>query len=216
MAPVVTAPGLLIDPTANVIALVESNAKSSADLREADIKFYDAQITHLKEMIALRAINAETLRNSDLDRLAKTREVDVLAGGASAAGLATAVQTLANTSDRNAENLRNLVTSTSQALAKQTSDQATVLSTQNDLAMKDVNLRIAELQKSSYQGSGKSSVQEPQNDRLILMVEALLKAKATDEGQTKGLSQGAALIMGGLTVLGILIGIAGTVFGLLR
>jgi hypothetical protein len=145
-----------IDPTKNVIALVEANAKAAAALRRADTKFNDAKARHLKEIGKLRAAHAETLRVSDLDRLDKTRQVDVLAGTASAAALATAVQTLANTSDRNAETLRNLVNATAATMAKQTSDQAQLLSAQTDNLVKDINSRIAELQKSSYQGAGKS------------------------------------------------------------
>jgi hypothetical protein len=148
--------GPVVDPTENVIALVKAESRAAASLRKADIRYSNAMHHHLKEVSRLRAMNAETLRISDLDRLAKTREVDVLAGAASAAALATAVQTLATTSDRNAETLRALVTATAQTMAKQTADQALVLSSQTDSLVKDINARIAELQKSQYQGTGKS------------------------------------------------------------
>lgn len=124
----------IIDPTANVIALVEANAKANASLREADIKFNDAEARHLRETAVLRASNAETTRIGDLDRLASTRQVDVLAASATAAALATAVQTL----------------------SKQTSDLAVTLASQTDSKLRDVDGRIADLQKSSYQGGGKS------------------------------------------------------------
>ena len=148
--------GPVIDPTENVIALVKAEARAAAMFRKADRKYNDAMFTHLKEIGILRATNAETLRIGDLDRLSKTREVDVLAGSASAATLATAVQTLANTSDRNAETLRNTLNATAATMAKQTSDQAAVLSSQTDSLVKDINNRIAELQKSQYQGVGKN------------------------------------------------------------
>jgi hypothetical protein len=122
------------DPSQNVIALVEANAKSAAMLRGADIKFNDAEIAHVKEIATLRALNAETMRLGDLDRLASTRQVDVLAASATAAALATAVQTL----------------------SKQTSDLAITLAAQTDSKLRDVDARIGELQKSSYQGGGKS------------------------------------------------------------
>lgn len=135
--------GPVVDPTANVV-------RRQDDLREADNKLTDAKLEHLrdmqilraehaKEISDLRAAHAETLRVSDLDRLDKTRQVDVSQATASAAALATAVQTLANTSDRNAETLRNLVNATAQTMAKQTSDQAAILSSQTDSLMKDVN-----------------------------------------------------------------------------
>ena len=175
-----------IDPTANVIALVEANAKAQAELRVADSKFNDAQTTHIKDIGDLRAKHAETLRVSDLEGLAKTRQVDVLAGAASAAALATAVQTLANTSDRNAETLRNLVNATAQTTAKETADRAAVLSAQTDSLLKDINARIAELQKSTYQGVGKSSVSDPASERLAQSVEKLIAANALGSGEKKG------------------------------
>ena len=123
-----------IDPTANVIALVEANAKAAEALRIADTKFSDSAIAHLSEIATLRAANAEIMRLGDLDRLASTRQVDVLAAGASAAALATQVL----------------------ALSKQTSDLAVTLAAQTDSKLRDVDTRIADLQKSSYQGGGKS------------------------------------------------------------
>jgi len=200
----------VVDPTANVIALVQAEASSAAKLREADIKFNDAQHAHLKEVSMLRAANAETLRVSDLDRLGKTREVDVLAGAASAAALATAVQTLANTSDRNAETLRNLVNATAQTMAKQTADQAQVLSSQTDSLVKDINARIAELQKSSYQGVGKSSVADPLMAEFIAEMRTLTKRQATDTGKSVGgqavWGYVAAAIGFGLSIVGLTIG----------
>lgn len=175
-----------MDPTANVRALVQGNAAAAAALREADIKFNDAVAAHLKELSALRAAHQETLRTSDLDRLDKTRQVDVLAASASAAALATAVQTLASTADRNADALRNLVNATAATMAKQTSDQAATLSAATDSLVKDINARIAELQKSSYQGVGKSSVADPMMADFISEMRALVKAQAQSGGQRQG------------------------------
>lgn len=178
-APIDIYGGAAFDPTANVIALVEGQADAIARLREADNRFNAQEFTHLKEMAILRAANAETLRISDLDRLDKTRQVDVLAATASASALATAVQTLANTSDRNAETLRNLVNATAATMAKQTADQALVLSTQTDNLVKDINARIAELQKSQYQGVGK----DPMVTDLVMKVEKLTGTIAEGVGK---------------------------------
>jgi hypothetical protein len=189
-----------VDPTANVIALVESNRVAAVDLREADNKFYDAQSKHIVEMATLRASHAETLRVSDLDRLDKTRQVDVLAAAASAATLATAVQTLANTSDRNAEAQRNLVSQTAQTMAKQTADQAQVLSAQMDTVVKDINGRIAELQKSQYQGVGKSSIADPAMESLVLEVRKISAAQLVTTGAKQGFDKSWAIIVAVLTL----------------
>lgn len=172
-----------IDPTPNVIALVEANAKAAAQLREADLKFSDAEHSHLKEIGDLRANHASTLRISDLSAAEKTRQVDVMAATASAATLATAVQTLAITSDRNAETLRNQLNADRAALAKLVADTATTIAAQNTSAMKDVNDRIAELQKSSYTGAGKSTVSDPMQAEFIAEMRSLMKAQATDVGK---------------------------------
>jgi hypothetical protein len=194
-------PKPLVDPTANVIALVQSNAAAAAGLRDADIKFNDATAAHIKEIGSLRAAHQETLRTSDLDRLDKTRQVDVLAASASAAALATAVQTLASTADRNADALRNLVNATAATMAKQTSDQAATLSAATDSLVKDINARIAELQKSSYQGVGKSSVADPMMAELIAEMRTLVKGRDVNTGKSEGMSDSAKLLIGALAVM---------------
>jgi len=197
--------GPLVDPSENVKALNQAEAKRQDDLRAAASLLADVKIQHMQDMGALRAAHAETLRVSDLDRLDKTRQVDVLAGTASASALATAVQTLANTSDRNAETLRNLVNATAQTMAKQTSDQAAVLSAQTDSLVKDINARIADLQKSSYQGAGKSLVVDPQMERLAALVEKLAQGHATGTGKTEGTQWAIGV---GIAVAGVLVALA--------
>lgn len=202
----------VIDPTTNVIALVEANAKSASQLRESDIKFNDAQSSHLKEISNLRAVHQETLRTSDLDRLDKTRQVDVLAASASAAALATAVQTLASTADRNADALRNLVNATAATMAKQTSDQAATLSAATDSLVKDINVRIAELQKSSYTGAGKQAVADPQMAELVVSVNKLLSAGSIMTGKSEGISASWLVLLGAVSLISTLIAIGSFVF----
>jgi hypothetical protein len=187
--------GPVIDPTENVVALVKAEAKAAAMLRKADTKYNDAMFRHLKEIGALRARNAETSRLSDLDRLAKTREVDVTTSAAQAEQLATAVQTLAVNNDKNAEAIRNQMNSDRAALAKQVTDTATTLGANNDSAMKDVNNRIAELQKSQYQGVGKSSVADPMMAEFVSEMRMLIKGQAASGGKSEGMSDSVKALM---------------------
>jgi hypothetical protein len=196
--------GRTVDPTRNVIALVKAESAAAKALRKADIKYNDSQHAHLREIGKLRSAYAETMRVSDLDRWDKTRKVDVEAGTASAAALATAVQTLANTSDRNAETLRNLVTATAQTMAKQTADQALVLSAQTDSLVKDINMRIAELQKASYQGVGKSSVADPMMAEWMTEMRGIVKNQATTGGQRQGVNAMWLIIVGAVGLVGTL------------
>jgi len=179
-----------IDPTANVIALVKALAETASALREADKQFNRSQFKHIRQISRLRAANAETLRTSDLAMLAKTREVDVTTAASQAQALATAVQTLATNNDKNAEAIRNQMNSDRAALAKQVADTAVALGANNDSAMKDVNNRIAELQKSSYQGVGKSSVAEPMMAEFIAEMRVLAKGQDRQTGKGEGLDAG--------------------------
>jgi hydroxymethylpyrimidine/phosphomethylpyrimidine kinase len=61
---------LPIDPTKNVLDLVEARAKASAELREADIRYFEARLTaavkRLNDLYAQKAVfdgkQADTLR----------------------------------------------------------------------------------------------------------------------------------------------------------
>lgn len=191
----------VIDPTPNVMALVEANAETNRALREADNKFTDRQHEHIKEVNDLRAKHTDLLRISDLAMLEKTRAVDVLAGAQSAAQLATAVQTLATTAGRDAETLRSQLTATAQAIAKQTADAAAAAAAQTDRMMTDVNSRIAELQKASYQGAGKQSVADPMIAELISEMRVLTKTGATGAGRSTGMRDVYAAIVILVTII---------------
>jgi hypothetical protein len=182
----------IVDPTENVLKLVEEAVKRADDLRKADLKYNDSQHEHLKEISELRAVHAETLRISDLDRLDKTRQVDVSAGLASAAGLVTAVQTL----------------------AKQTSDLAVTLAAQTDSKLKDVDLRIADLQKAMYQSSGKSSVTDPALAELINEVKKLGTVTTSSAGQSRGMRDLWGWIIAGAAVLYEILSLANNRHGL--
>lgn len=190
-----------IDPSVNVSALVEANAKFAEMLRAADQKYSDSEHAHLKEIGIIRAANAETLRISDLDRLDKTRQVDVLAAASSAVQLATAVQTLQTSNDRNAETIRNQLNADRAALAKLVADTAATVSAQNDSVMKDVRNQIAELQKSSYQGVGKSSVAEPMMAEFIAEMRLLGKGQERRSGKSEGVDTTWKLLIAGVGLL---------------
>jgi hypothetical protein len=89
----VNAQGEPIDPTANVIALVQAKSESDEALRNADIKYNDAVTAHLKEIGALRAKHAEETRAYDSDRYDKIRSVDMANAAATASQILQAVQT---------------------------------------------------------------------------------------------------------------------------
>lgn len=197
----------VVDPTENVIALVEANAKAASDLREADNKFAGSQHAHLKEVASLRARHAAELRASDLNAQEKTRQVDVLASAASAATLATAVQALAATADRNAENIRNQMNATAAAIAKQTADAQTATQAQTDNLMRGINERLTSLERSSNLGAGRQSVADPQIENLIVEMRKLTAGADTSSGKSAGISASWAVLIGAIALVGSLIGI---------
>lgn len=174
----------VIDPTKNVEDVIAALSKSNAELRAADNRYYDLALSehrrnddaghlHLKEMADLRASYHKEIRSSDLAVAAQTRLVDVGGQAGSAASIATAVQTLATAAARDAQVLRDAVSSTSATLAKQVADTAAAQQIQTNLANAAMDARVAKLELISAQGSGRQSVSEPQMERLTRLVEAL-------------------------------------------
>lgn len=145
------------DPSENVKALNEAAAKRQDDLRAAENQrqddlraeasklhrvemqaletIVDIYGRHATEMDALRSYYAKEIRDLDSKHYAAIRQIDV-----------TAVQQLAVVTSTTAESLRSLVQSTASTIAT---------STANTFQL--VIDRVAALEKTSYEGSGKST-----------------------------------------------------------
>jgi len=67
----------VIDPTENVKALTEAEARRQDDLRKASDKYNEAEIRHSKELNALRSIYEEKLNIAEAKRIDAIRAVDV-------------------------------------------------------------------------------------------------------------------------------------------
>jgi hypothetical protein len=136
----------VIDPTKNVLDLFDAGTKRQDDLRKANNKVLRAEMhglatvvdifgKHAKDMDELRAYYAKELRDLDDKHRTAIRQIDV-----------TALQALAVTTSTTAESLRSLVQSTAQTIATQTANTFQL-----------VIDRVAALEKTSYEGSGKST-----------------------------------------------------------
>jgi hypothetical protein len=162
------------DPTSNVRALVALEVKRIDDLRAAESRRVDSEA-------ALRAFYDEKLRDAESKRIDAIRSVDVNAvavanerANAQAAVLASQVQA-------SAEALRALVASTSATVAQQF-NQVTA----------QIQERLAALEKSSYEGQGRSAYTDPALTALLAEVRTLSAARA----QSSGTSQGANAVVG--------------------
>jgi hypothetical protein len=127
--------GAVIDPTANVLQLVEAAISRQDDLRDSFEKLVQAKLEHLKDVGNLRAEFSKEIRYLETERVNAVRQVDVSAVKTESERALIAIQTLAAQTATDA-----------QAIAKQTAEDRRQLMEQ-----------IAALQKSSYEGAGKGS-----------------------------------------------------------
>lgn len=145
--PAVDARGRIVDdPTLNVIANLETAVKRLDDLREADNKFQDSSIDHVKELATLRAEYEDKLRLAESRRIDAIRAVDVAAVASSARDAAVVAATLATQVTTSADTLRNQVELTKTAAAG-------ALAT----ALEPIQKDIAELRKVQYEQAGQKA-----------------------------------------------------------
>jgi len=195
----------VVDPTENVKALSEASSARQDDLREANNKYWQSEISAMRDMMVLRADHAKEIRQLESDRLDKIRQVDVLAGNTAADRALVAIQTLATSQAAAAETLRSMVTSTATTIAAQTAQ-----------AMGAVTERIAALEKSSYTGMGRQTVADPQMERLSAVVEKLASAQSVGTGKTAGINWVGAVVAGAVSLFVGLLAIASVLFVVLK
>lgn len=180
--PVDKAGEIAIDPTQNVLDLVKAAVLRLDDLREASERREDdlrdaakclsnTKHEHIKEVMSIRAIHAHDLSEAETRRLDAIRAIDVAAVGIATERAAASATVLANQVSSSAETLRALVANTATAAS------ATAAS-----AFSQLSDRISLLERTSYEGSGKSAVVDPIMTRLIEGVDTL----RTNMDKTKG------------------------------
>lgn len=136
----------VIDPTANVLALVEAAVHRLDDLREADSR----RLTELADMRALHENQLSRLREklalAESRRIDAIRAVDVNAVAIASAEARQQASVLANEVTKSAETLRSLVATTDAARA---ASLTAILQPLSD--------RVSLLEKSQYQIAGKTT-----------------------------------------------------------
>src|SRR5688572_18364900 len=147
--------GPVIDPTRNVLDKVEDAVKRLDDLRAAAVLLNDTKHEHTKEMAALRSTYEEKLRLAEANRLDAIRAVDVAAATLREERASVAATVLANQVATTASTMRDLVASTAAAAA------TAAAAVTNPIAE-----RVSQLERSSYEGSGKSAVADPMMARM--------------------------------------------------
>lgn len=198
IGPAVDAAGnQLVDPSENVKALSEAANKRQDDLREVTDLLNEERIRrleqageHIKQVSEIRELHAKEMRVSEAARLDSIRQVDVTAVRTEATRALEAIQTLAATSARDAETLRTALVNTATTIASQTSE-----------TVKQITERIAALEKSSYEGVGKSRLADPAFDQLLVEVKGLRESRSAVTGRTEGSTATWALVVVGAGLL---------------
>jgi hypothetical protein len=129
----------VIDPTKNVLDLVDQAIKRQDDLRTTEKE-------HLRELMNLRAQHAKELRDLETNRIDAIRAVDVGAVNRAAEVAATQATTLASQVAVSAETLRTQVAAAASA--------ATIALA---AALEPVQKDIADLRRAQYEAQGQKA-----------------------------------------------------------
>jgi hypothetical protein len=140
----------VVDPTANVLDLVEAAVKRIDDLRESEIRRLDALREagerHFTEMTRTRSHFENQLRLAETQRIDAIRAVDVAAVIQQASAAETRATALAAQVAASAEAMRNQVQAAAQAAA-------TALAAALEPIIKD----IADLRRAQYEAQGQKT-----------------------------------------------------------
>lgn len=206
----------VFDPSQNVNALVEAEAKRQDQLRDANNKLTEEKIKRLDDLRAaesrrvdeqatLRSVHATELRTKESDRIDSIRSVDVAAVAAANAQNTQTAATLAAQVTASAEALRNQVTASADALRNLVATTATAQAEQNRQQTLGITERLTALEKTQNESKGRSGVADPQMATLVEEMRSLTRANATGQGKSDGVNATTILFMtlGGLILTGL-------------
>lgn len=196
----------VIDPTANVLSLVEAANKRQDDLNGLRERLSELRATHLEQVGELRARHqanmddlrerhTAALRKAESDRLDAIRQVDREDVSKTAMAANAAIATLANTTGTTAEALRNQVASTAAAAA---SSQAA-----NNA---EFNKRLSAVELSQSEGRGKQTRDDPQMERLMETMTQVMANQNRGSGKSEGVSTAWAILGAGVALAAALFG----------
>lgn len=189
--------GQVVDPTANVIALVRAESKRLDDLvaastrRQDDLRTMESK--HQTEKDDLRSHFYESLRAAETARIDAIRAVDVGAVAAAANVSATQATTLANTVASSAEALRNQVASAAQA-------QSVALAAALDPIQKD----IADLRRAQYEAQGQKTA-DPADAKMDILLERLGRIENVSAGRLEQKTESRQQVSATSAVVGIVV-----------
>lgn len=205
----------IVDPTKNVLDLVEAANKRQDDLRLASKELADAKIAHQKELSdlcvthqgvigKLREEHQEKMAAAESGRLDSIRQVDREEVAKTAVAANTAITTLAKQTNDLAV-----------TLAKTVADTAAAAEARNSAQYSDTNKRLSALELSSSEGKGKQTVADPMMAELVTEMKAMRQSQATGTGKSLGMAATVGILVTGLGVIGSLVMLAGVAITLI-
>lgn len=186
------------DPTKNVLDLSNAANRRQDDLRDlnnliiqSELRRLDdlrkAETTRINEVIALRSQYDRLLAEAEAKRIDAIRAVDVAAVG------------IAN----------ERATGQAVVLAKQVTESADTLRTQQAQAINSLTDRLQKVEQSQSEARGRQALADPAMEQLVAKMSSLITTQATSAGKTTGLEGSWSVIIG-------VLGMAIAVFALLR
>jgi len=192
-----SAGGPVVDPTKNVLDLVEAAVKRIDDMAGLRARLAEERIEHVKEIGVLRAAHQRELDHAESERLNSIRQVDREEVTKTAAANQAAITTLATSTATLAETLRTQVAVTASAAESRQTTSAT-----------EISKRLQALELSASASMGKQAVADPQLDRLATVVDRLASAQQVGTGKGQGIALVIAIIVTGLGVIGSMVALA--------
>jgi len=185
--------GPTVDPTQNVLDLVDAAVTRLDDIAVLRSELADAKAKRIEDLSEQRERHAKEIRQLESDRLKEVRLVDQLNATQLAQQIRDAVDTLATTASATAEALRNQQTAT-----------ATAVAAQSERVVSPIIDRLAALERASYTGQGRQAIADPQMERLATLVEKLSTTQTETTGKSAGLNAVWVFVVAGVGLLATL------------
>jgi hypothetical protein len=181
----------VIDPTENVLSLVEAAIRRQDDLRAAEARLHRSEVQHLKEIAELERKHATEIRQAETNRIDAIRAVDV-----------GAVNRAAEVASAQAQNLATQLITTAEAMRVQVAAAAQQAQTGLVAALEPIQKDVSELRQVQFQQQGERVARV--DDRLVQR--DTREERVTDRNQSNW--QVSAAIALGTLILGMMIFIA--------
>jgi hypothetical protein len=192
--------GPVIDPTENVLALVQAANERQDDLRDLTKEMFDNKHIHTRALVQMQSDYQRQLDIAESRRLDAIRQVDREDVTKSATQALTAIQALAQETRTTAETLR-----------AQNAAMMAARDAQASAMFGEITKRLSALELQISEGKGKQAVVDPQMDRLTSLVETLAQQQAAGQGKTAGIGATWGILLGVVGLVSTLLMIGGVV-----